>query len=353
MIGLVSINEDRNYGAVLQAVGLQKYLCKIGISGKFVCLEKNYNGVLSFSFNSPKDIIKNYFTLIHYKKLKDGCMKFQSFIEANQESFQKYSTIEQLGKEPPDVSGYIVGSDQVWPEDNLTPLYSLLFAQESTVKISYAASMGKDIISDSKKSIYKEYLERFDAISVREKNAVKTVSEVFSGQVDYHIDPTLLHDMDFWVEFEQPYDNLPEKFILIYMIYVPSNVNDRLREIKAKTGLPIVLVSNTPYKKIKCDYYIRDAGPAEFLWLIHHAQGIISSSYHGVIFSMIYKKPFIAVVNPNNGSRLNNLLQLLHMEHHNNWNSSFLKAEYDYNSIVPVLNTERNRSRSFFTKWLI
>ena len=354
MIGIVSINEDRNYGAVLQAVSLQKFLDENDIKNKFVCLDNDYNDVLNISFNSPKSAIKSLFTKIHYRQLKSSCDKFQSFIDANQRLFPKYNSIEELRENPPNVDGYIVGSDQVWPETNLTPLYSLSFAGDNVKRISYAASMGKDCIADEKKETFREYLKYFDSISIREKTAIQAVSEVFKGDVNYHVDPTLLHDKVFWSEYEKAYfGKLPPKYILVYMIYVPGDINKRLLEIKKATDLPIVLVSNTPYKHIKCDYYLRDAGPAEFLWLFNHAEGVISSSYHGVVFSAIYRKPFIAVINPNKRARLDNLLELLHLEERGNWDLSFLKNEYEEEIISGILAKERERSRDYLVEALL
>ena len=354
MIGLVSINEDRNYGAVLQAVSLQSFLDEIGIDNKFVSFDFDYNGVLKLNFRTLKGNIKSVFTIIHYQQLKSSCDRFQTFIDANQRLFPKNKSIEELRDNPPNVDGYIVGSDQVWPETNLTPLYSLSFAGDKVKKISYAASMGKDCIADDKKETFREYLKNFDTISVREKSAIQALSEVFNGEVDYHVDPTLLHEKAYWSKYEKTYlGKLPPKFILVYMIYVPGDINNRLREIKKTTDLPIVLVSNTPYKHIRCDYYIRDAGPAEFLWLYHHAEGVISSSYHGVVFSTIYRKPFIAVINPNKRARLDNLLELLHLEERGNWDLSFLKNEYEEEIISDILAKERERSRNYLEDALL
>ncbi len=353
MIGLVSINEDRNYGAVLQAVGLQEFLNKLGIESKFVCIDKDYNGVLKVSFSSAKNAIKSFFTIIHHKKLKSGCDSFQKFIEENQKCFSRFKNLEEIIQNPPSVKGYIVGSDQVWPESNLNPLYSLSFAEDSVIKISYAASLGKDAISEQKKVVYRDYLKRFNTISVREKTAIDTVSEVYDGSVEYHVDPTLLHSKKFWSHYEKPYKGIPSKYILVYMIYVPKDVNAQLKKIKEATGLPIVLISNTSYKNINCDYYIRDAGPAEFLWLYHNAQGIISSSYHGVIFSIIYKKPFIAVNNPQNGTRIGNLLSLLNLKNNNGWESSFLEQSCDFDSVEKIIKNEQIRSQKYLEDSLL
>ena len=354
MVGLVSINEDRNYGAVLQAVGLQAFLEELGIDSNFICFDKDYNAVLNISIRSIKSLMKSFFTVVHYRELKGGCKRFQSFIDENQRQFPKYSNFAQLKANPPIVNGYVVGSDQVWPEGHLTPVYGLSFAQDDVRKISYAASMGNDVISDNQKEVYKEYLKDFDAISIREKTAIKSISDVYKGTVNYHIDPTMLHDESFWKRYEEPYKGkLPSKYILVYMIYVPKDVKKQLQMIKNETGLPVVLVSNTPYKNVPCDYYIRDAGPAEFLWLCHHAQGIISSSFHGVVFSLLYRKPFIAVINPEKPCRIENLLGLFHMESWNNWNVNFLEKGYDSKLIDTVLNEERERSQSYLKEHLL
>lgn len=347
MIGIVTINEDRSYGAVLQAVGLQQFLAQLGLDNRFVGMTKNLDAVLKLGFRTPKEAVKSAFTIVHYRQLKRGCERFEQFVAQHEKCFPRYESYDALAADPPVVSGYVVGSDQVWPETNLLPVFGLSFAQNG-IKVSYAASMGKDIISEDKQAFFREYLKNFNTISVREKTAVSAISEVYDGQVQYHIDPSLLHDRTFWDQYAEKYEgSLPEKYILLFMIYVPPRFNEMVERIKRETGLPVVLLSNTPYKNIRCDYCIRDAGPAEFLWLIDHAEGVVSSSFHGVAFSIIYEKPFTAVINPASRCRLDNLLALLHLEDRDIWDASFLQKKHDWSHVHDVLQAERSRSRSY------
>lgn len=253
---------------------------------------------------------------------------------------------------PPVGSCYIVGSDQVWPETNLLPLNFLSFAPEGSKKISYAASLGKSEISNEYLHEYRKGLADFSAVSLRESCAVNAIRSVYNGNVETHVDPTLLYDRTIWEEYEIPYTGrLPEKYLLVYVIYTPPGFNNRLKEIKKQTGLPIVLVANTPHRKCYADIHIRDAGPAEFIWLMHYAEGIIASSYHGTIFSILFGKPFIPVVNPDKTARFDSLLSLLGLSKMVEWDTDFLSRAYDITSINSILERERNRSREYLERW--
>lgn len=354
MVYLVSPNRDRNFGAVLQATALQDFLLELGIATKFISVNKNYNNFLEISFRSPKNCVKSLFILLHKKELADGCKKFDEFVDKYQRCTKCYGTYQELITIPTEGDSFIVGSDQVWPDTNLQPINMLSFVPENCRKLSYAASMGKDHILEEKKDYYREFLASFAAVSIRESSAISAISDVYKKKVYAHIDPVLLFDAKYWMEKEQEYKGkIPSKYILLYLIFVPNDINGKIKQLKRVTGLPIVFVSNTPYKNVECDYYIRDAGPAEFLWLIHNSEGVVSSSFHGCVFSAIYRKPLISIVNPEKPARLNCLLSLLGIQRSQEWSTDFISdSEKLYEGVELILKEERNRSKRYFREYL-
>lgn len=352
MFYLVSPNDDRNYGAVLQATALQHAMECVGIKTEFITIRRNLNQVAEYDLSSIKAIIKSFFVLVHRKKLLLSCDRFDAFVQANQHvttTFESYSALEQAELS---ADGFLVGSDQVWPMANLLPLNFLSFARKKTLKYSYAASTGTDLISEESKEFFRTNLRDFSEVSIREKDAEISFREVYDGSLTVNVDPTLLFDMDYWQTKEIEYiSTLPDKYILAYMIYVPKDINAKLKSIKKYTNLPIVFVSNTAYKSIWCDYYIRDAGPGEFLWLVHHAEGIISSSYHGNIFSLVYNKPFLCVNNPNKPTRLKCLLETFGIAEFQEWNRDFISNNRDVLAkIKPVLDNEKQKAFDYFKR---
>lgn len=354
MIYLVSPNDDRNYGAVLQATALQDFLFNMGYESRFITIRKNLDSVLDIDAHSIKSLVKSLFVVLYKKELSKSCSLFDSFVKEHQKCTEMYESYQELSKNAPKGEAYIVGSDQIWPETNLLPLNKLSFAPSGHVKISYAASVGKDSISQEKKEEFHNFLESFSAVSIREKSAIPAFKQVYKKDIEYHVDPTLLFPEEYWMSKEKKYcGKLPSKYVLLYFIYTPKDINRKLKELRQKTHLPIVLISNTPYKSVHCDFYIRDAGPAEFLWLVHHAEGVVASSFHGCVFSIIYRKPLIAVNNPSKRARLDNLLELFNMRECMVWDSSFLENRRIYNDQIDIIiANEIERSKGYFRKYL-
>ena len=154
-------------------------------------------------------------------------------------------------------------------------------------------------------------------MSVREISAKNALSDLYGKNIAVNIDPTFLLLPEEWEKEERRYDKLyNKKYILAYFIYRPKEMNKWLKELKKSTGLPIVVVDTNSYRNIYHDHIILDAGPKEFLWLIHNAEMVITSSFHGTAFSIIYRKPFIVCNSNVAPTRIENLIKLFGLENH-------------------------------------
>lgn len=314
-IGIVTFHNALNAGAVLQAYALQTFLSQLGHQVEFI----NYSPIRKYSFRdyiakSPLGMFNKWRNIFYGKRYT----KLNNFNKVLSLSHQTYLTYEDFVKKPMDYDLYIAGSDQIWNfYTSLSPIYMLDFVPENKKKIAYAASMGQCRIVKSQYAAFKNKLTRFDAISLREKNGVDFVNSLLQGekQAIQTLDPTLLTNANIYDSIIEKIKTGNNPYICTYILAELDKENaDIISYIKAKLGLDILNVRNPD----SCIYLHKAKNkivtPYQWLYAIKHSEFVICSSFHAVVFSLIFHKPFIALVPPdskNKGGnmRINTLLE--------------------------------------------
>lgn len=187
---------------------------------------------------------------------------------------------------------FITGSDQIWSvfDDRFNPYYYLNFVTKR--KIAYAPCLGTDRISQEKKGEIRQLLADFFAISVRESASAKQLSEIMEKEIEWVADPTILQDSRFWNEFAADVPQIKGRYLLCYFLENRGWYFNYARKVAKQLHLDIVLIPNK-WEYINCEYITkRGVGPKEFVSLIQHAEYVLTDSYHGSIFSLIFKKQF-------------------------------------------------------------
>ena len=299
-IGTVTFHASHNYGAVLQAYALQQFLISLGYDDKIINLRtetlKETSRVLT-KRRSLKFFLKNMYTLLFiYRDRKEKYNKFLEFISQNLVTTAEVGDEEAFKKEAENFDCVIAGSDQIWNVGvyGLNDMYFLKGVD--CKKIAYAVSTGKNMTSDMFSDEQKTLIKRFDEISVRDSATADMIKDV-TGKKDVPVvlDPTLLFDKNF---YESNFsDSLKERIIKERYIYLYTLDNDKelidvAKKLSEKTGLKIYIshISGTHYM-----FGLKKAlasGPKEFLNHIKFAEYVITSSYHGTLFSIIFGKQF-------------------------------------------------------------
>lgn len=312
-VSIITMTRTYNYGATMQAFALQTYVESLGHNCDIIDHMgfKGKHKKISLFDMSKSNILK----IPVKRQIEKGYYSFESFYNDYMKMTRRYDTYEELVESPPSSDIFITGSDQVWnPRDPKYRKFFLEFVPNSKVKISYAASIGDPIIPDEKKKYYKKQLERFHSISVREKEGKKLIDVLTDQDVIVNCDPIFLIDKEKWCSIEKPIGNIKKPFILCYMIYIPEWYNSFIKELKRKTGLEVVLLGLSGINRIYADKQIRCAGPSEYLWLFDNAELIVSSSFHGNAFSILFEKKLISIPDPKRPDRIHNLLSLFGLE---------------------------------------
>lgn len=297
-IGILTFHRVYNYGAVIQAYSLQKFLAEKKYYSEIIDFsqpkQRDYTNIYSFR-NGVKRFIKTIMlTGIIAKRIKRK-QKFDLFFD-NEMVLSKNRFIKEskLSVQSRGYDTFIVGSDQVWnvtKKSDTSTAYFLRFANEGKKRIAYAPSIGT--ATKEELAEYKNDLEKFNAISCREKGGAEILSSLVRRQVEMVLDPTLLVDIQDLLKLtieikEQPY-------ILYYSLdgYDKRNNNmDILVALKRKFNLELKIITpEWPFHK-KCGEDIIDAGPKEFLTFIRNAAMVCTNSFHGTALAIKFGKPF-------------------------------------------------------------
>lgn len=347
-IDIITYCEWNSYGSILQAYALKRYLekkdCKLNHLRLNTISAKKLE--LYFKGKSVKNILINIDRFFNRKKLQRRYNLALQFFKENF-NFLTYETYEQLKEQPPQADAFIAGSDQIWNPYSLNPLFYLDFVENKQKKVAYAASMGKTSFPKEQKDIWYDFINEFAHISVREDEIKKIINERLEKNVDVNIDPTFLIDKEEWKSIENPYP-IKKPYILVYALYWDKKFNAQLRELHKKTGLTIVTIASQ-LQNVYAQKRIYDASVEEFLWLFDNAEYVITSSFHGAAFSIIFEKKFSIIVNPKKPSRFNELLDIFGIE-----NTPITKLdEYDgpnYDKVKNIISKERNLTDEYFKK---
>lgn len=220
-----------------------------------------------------------------------------------------YNSPEELKKNPPRYDVYITGSDQLWNPCycNGDPAFLLHFAPDDALKISYAASIGMRDIPLELHMLYKELLDRYKHISVREDSGINVIRDITGMEAKAVLDPTLLLDKDEWNKIAVPKRLIKKKYILCYYLNYTFNafpyVDDLTAYMQKQTGYEIVHVARPPHKLVYGHTWYRvGASPEEFLALVRDAEMVLTTSFHGTAFALNYGKPLLTVVQDRNAS---------------------------------------------------
>lgn len=321
-VGVVTFHNAHNYGASLQAWALQRVLKNLGTEPGIIhyhpeSIDRLYVPPKQNTFKKKaRYILKKKYR----NRVKDQVYKYHKynkFIRDNFNLIGDFTDYEELKKANLNLDAYITGSDQVWNSDHTNgfdPAYMLDFAEEGKLKISYAASVGREYILPQYRDQFKESLKTYTSISVREPSAKPAITALTDKPVNVVLDPTLLLDRKDYEELKVP-GKIKERYILVYMMEANKDLIRFANKLSVATGIPII--QRKPlgiFRNELASYYTDEAG--EFLGEIENAEYVLTNSFHATVFSLIYEKPFISMLHTSTGSRTSDLLKTVGLESH-------------------------------------
>lgn len=330
-IGIITILNVNNYGAELQAFALHHKLKQMGYDNEIINYlyyknpeyksENISSPLLKTTFkNKLKDLVLKWldkYSAFKYPGIaKRRRQRFNDFHKKHTTLSRTYKSYSDLYNAELDYETYIVGSDQVWNPNNGTNIapYFLTFAPENANKVSYASSFGIGSLSEVFFPQYKKWLNNLKHISTREADGVNIIKNITGRHVTHVVDPTLLLTKSDWQKLMVPYTHT-EPYILFFIFKKNKYAEDLAYRIQKNTGYKIIRVckNEMPLESDDKILNIRDYGPSEFLGLYNSASIVLTTSFHGSIFSLIFEKPFYTITpaSKDNNSRQESLMNIV------------------------------------------
>lgn len=357
-IGVITCHRAFNYGAVLQTYALQKYLETIGQEPEVI----DYFPKDLYKSNEKKIIKKTIRNIIRTLDFKKGSKSFYGFLNRYMKMTKRYYTLDELEKNPPKDDTFIVGSDQVWNcniRNGNDDTYFLSFVPKNKRKNSYAASIAMDSLTETQEKRFREKLNSFTAISVREESAVKLLKKAgIQKEIEMVVDPVFLLDNDEWKKMaEKSTIKIPkEKYVLIYAFKRQKEIYKYARKIANSNGYKVVSINtNIEDYFLDTDKYYWNIKPEDWLKLFLNAEEVITNSFHGLSFSIIFRKNFHQFMkNGKENSRMIDLLNELNLSNRIvKENEEILKEKTDFEETYKILNKEIENSKRFIEEKII
>lgn len=349
-VGIITCHDVYNSGSSLQAYSLSKIIsefCEVEIIDyKPDYLFRLFNFMEVDAVKWQQNAIRRWLYRIYVapKRLKN-IKRYLVYKQFNKRylplSKTRYKSLNDL-TEGAQYDKYICGSDQIWNSDKYPcgedPAFFLGFTNAE--KIAYAASFGGNTVSERGRENIEKYLPLFTKISVRETSGIDILrkSGIHAEQV---LDPVFFLSGDDWRAIAHKPTNIPETYVLVYGYDNSDEFRDLINEYKNQNLLYIG------------EEKLRNIGPLEFIWLIDHAETVLTTSFHAVSFSIILHTQFVSSLtgNPELYERLESVMKLCGLEERrysilkkqDNWK----QKKIDYRSVDLKLEVPKIKSKDF------
>lgn len=356
----ITTARTQNYGAVLQAYALHKKIFQLGGQNEIIYLESErprfFEKMKGYGFKIKLiKLLENIFKLIRYPQSKRN---FNRFIEFSENNFKHTKEILELDEiELKKYDAIITGSDQMFgfgPNSQINKARFLFFRYSGKIKrYSFAASFGEYDFTEVQLEFLKQQLNQYEIISVRETQGKKYLKEKLNIEAQVNIDPVFLLKKEDWEKIIEDEKIIKNKYILCYFLVSSPILESMIKNLKKKYGYPVVCVQTTAIKRIKADKYIFDAGPKEFLNLIKNAEFVITTSFHGTAFSIIFEKDFYSILKKGyRTERFESLLEKLNLK--DRMLSSVCEeiTSINYQGVSKIITKNREKNIQYLEKIL-
>ena len=359
-VSIITCHHVYNYGASLQAYALQRYLKVLGHDVRIIDYRPEYLSIAYSFWNLPdgkeNDKFRNNILLHFLLSLRLFNKRFSTWRRiAPFDRFKRhylictdrFSSYKKLADNPPEADVYIAGSDQIWNtniHNGLDPAFYLRFGDETTKRIAYAASFAMPYLPHEHQSFVKTCLSYFDSVSVRESTGLDILKSIgIKGQIV--LDPVFLLSQKQWLDVIGCENCAQGGYVLVYCLNPESDLLfKKANEISKTLGKPVKIVEGI--KKVRQrGNVIRNAGPIEFVRLIANAAFVVTDSFHGTAFSIIFERQFAVWHVHSDSCRIIDLLHTLNMEQCINNDSQIIT--YDWPTIRETINALSDLSKDY------
>lgn len=313
-VGIYTQKLENNYGGILQNYALQYVLESLGhtpITIDFRPRSNYFWYIVSQSKNVLLKILGKERRITRYKKGPERSSYTQQFIKNNIKTSWRMQFITPFVPYLLRIDCAITGSDQVWrPSYNILSYAYLHFVRRKTVlKIAYAASFGVDTWEYSEASTIqcRKWVKEFKAVSVREASGVVLCENFLDVKATHVLDPTLLLHKNVYERLCENVKSLCDRpFLAAYILDLSTEKEALAKEIAKGKGLECIIISAEKDISMTVEHWLSIFRDAEY---------VVTDSFHGTVFSLIFRKSFNAIINNKRGSsRFESLLSIFDLQ---------------------------------------
>ena len=351
-VKIITRHAIANFGSILQSIATSSYFEAKGYNTQIIDYiskdEMPFRNTLNFLKNNKK-WNSNIFKKIIYFVLKypEQILLYHYYNGIRKKLLKltrRYNSTKKLERANFGECILCAGSDQLWgpmPNGKLDYNYFLRF-NSSLPKISFSSSIGR--LSSSIDDV-KDDLKAFSLITTREESAAKKINELIGDKAFSILDPTFMIGSEFWKKEISNYKRIVnEKYILVYKLHSNSDFDKYINSFSIKTGIKVVYVSpslSTIMEKGKKYCLIH---PYKFLSLIRDAEFVLTDSFHGTCFSLLFNKQFFSFLPKVTSTRIKELLKCVGLEFRIINNDNYDEKSYiDYIDVDKKLNNLINK----------
>ena len=363
-IEIITLHRITNFGSMLQTYATQTAIEKLG--HKAEVLDFVPDGMSFKRANWPKNDVPAWKKLIKLPPLfavnlmeyHDVSRFLRKYIHI---SPKRYHSYQEIMADIPVADAYLSGSDQVWNTQNNNPpedlkAYYLGFAPEGKKRIAYAGSFGKNTFTEDEERIIKEYIAKYDYISVREDDGLKILHRFRFDNGVHVVDPTLLLRGNEWRNFASVKKAPKPGYVFVYNLNRNGLIKEVAKAIAKEKGLRIINFADT-FDFIKGAKNRFGNTAEDFVNHIANADYVVTDSFHGTAFSLNLNRQLIVVKAPRYNSRIESVLRVAGLLDTRLVGSveEGLKAAsnaINYNHVIPRIEAERQLSLDYLKKAL-
>ncbi|GGC06764.1 hypothetical protein GCM10011352_36250 [Marinobacterium zhoushanense] len=348
---IITIHRSSNYGAVFQAYATQRFFEAYGrayVLNYETFLTKNSMRVIRYPLG-VKGVASSIKDLVRYNPRKRLINKFECFVKTYMNMISIDEAISEGGSEE---SCFISGSDQIWNpkiagyKRFFDKNYFLDFVK-SNKKIAFASSFGDYSFNTVDIAYIANVLTGYKYIGIREKDRTAELGKILNTPVSRVLDPTLMVGESFWKnEFDLKFNE--SNYILVYRLQKDDYFDKVVNNTSTLLGMNVKVITQEAFIPFLKGEKYNDLGPEEFLKLFYNSKFVITNSFHGVAFSLIFRKRFLVPKAPHGMVRISSLLKDLSLESRivDRENSSMpviekLQCDIDFSNVWEVINAIR------------
>lgn len=351
-IAQLALDDYANYGNFLQKYAMQRTLKKFSDDVTFFWSSSNTFWVETDFVPVPSPLIRNIDPAEYQRWLCRESVRVTKIKEFAERYIETRFNLPYVNEVADEYDFFVVGSDQVW--GLYAQMFLPFFPREK--KIAYAASIASPVIPDELKAEYREGILSFAHVSVREENAVKLISDLGLPPPLLVLDPVFLLTVEEWLRIARPPSWFKEKYSrgYIFTYYLRDVPPPEIKTLSQELNLPVINLLDMN----NFNHYT--VGPEEFLFLLANASLVCTNSFHGVAFSILFKRPFLNIeyvdeLTEKMSMRIPSLLKIFELEDRTATVGNYKinsPLEIDFSFRDKILPKERAKSFGFLANAL-